>query len=201
DGMDGLVGSLSLLYFLVYLLIALHTDYVHYVRFALIMVFCLAGFLLFNLRSPFRKKAVVFMGDAGSMMLGLSLAWFSIKLSQPSATHPLSQDMPAMTAVWILGLPLMDTVFLMFKRIRMGQSPFRADQDHLHHLLLKAGLSTQRVVVVMVFLSAILVSVGLLGWKLAMPQYWMCLFFLILFILYGYVRDNLSHIFLKERKV
>jgi UDP-GlcNAc:undecaprenyl-phosphate GlcNAc-1-phosphate transferase len=107
----------------------------------LVLAMAIGGLLLFILRTPWRKLASVFMGDAGSMMLGFVLAWFLVRMSQG---EPVILD--PITAVWVIGLPLMDTVTVMVRRISFGDSPFAADRQHLHHLLLGSGLTDARVV-------------------------------------------------------
>jgi len=95
-----------------------------------------AGFLAFNQRMVWRNKAWVFLGDAGSMMLGYALVWIVIDLSQgsPRVISPAE-------ALWFLAVPLLDTVTIMVRRLLKGHSPFRADREHLHHLLTRSGCS------------------------------------------------------------
>jgi UDP-GlcNAc:undecaprenyl-phosphate GlcNAc-1-phosphate transferase len=95
------------------------------------------GFLYYNLRYPGNRRARVFLGDNGSMLLGFLFAWLFIALSQgePAAMTPV-------TALWLFALPLMDTVGVMLRRIWLGKSPFRADRHHLHHLFVRAGIGS-----------------------------------------------------------
>ncbi|MEX0374584.1 MraY family glycosyltransferase [Spiribacter sp. 390] len=102
---------------------------------ALTVVGVLAGFLCFNLRTPLRRRAAVFMGDAGSLPLGLVIVWLAIDISQ----HPEALVSP-MGIAWVLALPVTDTLSLMFRRLLRGQSPFHADRNHLHHIFGRAGL-------------------------------------------------------------
>ncbi len=92
--------------------------------------------LLFNQRVFWRSKAAVFLGDAGSMMLGLGLVWATIALSQGEyrAITPAA-------ALWFLMVPVCDTVSVSVRRIRAGKSPFHADSRHLHHLFMQVGFS------------------------------------------------------------
>ena len=79
------------------------------VQFKIALIFCgaIAGFLLFNLRFPWQLDARVFLGDAGSLMIGFALGWFAIDLTQgPGRT------MPPIAALWVVVLPLADCVFL-----------------------------------------------------------------------------------------
>jgi UDP-GlcNAc:undecaprenyl-phosphate GlcNAc-1-phosphate transferase len=97
------------------------------------------------------------MGDAGSTVLGLLLVWLFINLSQ-NGNAPLSP----VTAGWLFGLPLIDSVSVMVRRLTHGQSPFKADRNHLHYQLLDLGFSMRSTLLLMLFIHTVMVSVGLL---------------------------------------
>src|SRR5512140_1391374 len=136
DGMDGLAGSMSFTAFGWYAIVALDAGLTVQFHTALLLCGGIAGFLLFNLRFPWQPRARVFLGDAGSLMIGFALGWFAIDLTQgPGRTFtPIS-------ALWVLLLPLADCVSLMARRLRMGKSPFNADRHHIHHYLLARGFT------------------------------------------------------------
>ena len=92
------------------------------------------------------------MGDAGSQFLGFLAICLSLKLT--GGNTPLSHLIPLM----ILGLPVLDTLWVMTERIRNGRSPFAADKNHLHHKLMALGLYHNEAVIVIYFLQAILVT-------------------------------------------
>lgn len=135
DGMDGLAGGFSALLIGVILLLASGTSAVN-IALLCLTIGSLFGFLLFNLRMPWQRRARIFLGDAGSLVLGYILVWFAIQGSQGE-----SRVFAPITAVWLFGLPLMDTVYLMGSRVLRGQSPLAADRYHFHHLLQRVGLS------------------------------------------------------------
>jgi UDP-GlcNAc:undecaprenyl-phosphate GlcNAc-1-phosphate transferase len=155
DGLDGLAGSVSLPPLLMYAALAMaHGD--GRTAFELLaLAGATAGFLFFNLRTPWRKRALVFMGDTGGLVLGLLLAWYSMVL----AGAPGGPICP-IVAVWILGVPLVDMSSVMLLRVFQGRSPFHADRQHMHYLLLDAGYSVRQVVAIMTATSA---GFGLLG--------------------------------------
>jgi UDP-GlcNAc:undecaprenyl-phosphate GlcNAc-1-phosphate transferase len=138
-----------------------------------------AGFAALNMRSPWRPRAAVFMGDSGSMMLGFVVAWFAIDLSQQP-----SKAFAPITAVWILALPLLDTVSLMIRRAMKGRSPFAPDHDHLHHVFLRAGFSVRQTVALIVLGSLLLGLAGIAAWRCGVPDAVMCYAFLLLFAAY-----------------
>lgn len=157
DGVDGLSGtivSLTLLPLIYLCWIAGDFESVS----LLVSFFCATQtFLYFNARI-FRRSAAIFLGDAGSMFFGFLIVWFLVKLSQgPQAVlSPIS-------AGWIFGLPLVDTVAVMVHRILEKRSPFDADRNHLHHKLLDAGFSVNQVVIMIGSAHAVFICVGLFG--------------------------------------
>lgn len=135
DGLDGLAGAASLA-MLFWLGVAAHFNGFPAVQaLAAVIAAALIGFLVFNVPHRFRRKASVFLGDAGSMVLGVAIAWFCIELTQSGADAPVSP----VAIGWIIALPVMDTASLMLRRILKGRSPFLADREHLHHLFIRAG--------------------------------------------------------------
>lgn len=179
DGIDGLASGVLLAALMVFGCAALLSGNANQATLLFATAGAVAGFAAFNMRSPWRPRAAVFMGDSGSMILGFIVAWFAIGLSnQPTpAFSPI-------TAVWILSVPLIDTVSLMLRRIAKGRSPFAPDHDHLHHIFLRAGFSVPQTVAVIVSLSLALGLVGIGGWYSGIPDYAMFYAFLLLFSLY-----------------
>ena len=115
------------------------------------------GFVLFNARWLL-SRARVFLGDAGSLAMGFALAWFLVAYSQAP-----TRVFAPVTALWILMLPLVDTVSVMWRRVSQRLSPFSADHRHIHHLLLRAGLSvrTTQLILLVVALGCALVGMFL----------------------------------------
>lgn len=181
DGMDGLAGGLvavALFGFLVLAAAAGRTDETHLIMLAL---GALAGFLLFNMRHPWNRQATVFLGDTGSLSLGLLVAWLAISLSQ-GQQRALS---PAV-ALWLFALPLMDCVSIMLRRLSKGRSPFHADRQHLHHVLLLAGYSPAKAVAIILALAIGLALIGIGGHFSKVPEAILFWAFIGLFGLYHY---------------
>jgi len=111
--------------------------------------------MIFNLQMFGKRIEKIFMGDAGSMLIGFSIAWLLAETTQ-AENAPIS---PAM-AVWVIALPLMDMGAIMIRRIMKGQSPFQADRNHLHHILLRAGFSHRKALLIMLILAAGLTGIG-----------------------------------------
>jgi len=156
DGVDGLAGSILLVSFLAIAWLALRAQDYHSAKMLMIFSGALAGFLCFNARIII-SKARIFMGDSGSMLMGFILCWYFIDLTQGTEA-PVS----AITAGWIFGLPLIDTVSVMVGRILQGESPFKAGRDHLHHRLLDNGFSVNGTVLIMLCIHLLFVTIGII---------------------------------------
>ncbi|MBX3617920.1 MraY family glycosyltransferase [Nitrosomonas sp.] len=182
DGIDGLSGSIAL----TSLLLIGVTAYLAEDHHNLILICALAGgvigFLYYNLRHFYQHRARVFLGDNGSMLLGLMFAWLLVDLSQ----NPNPAITPV-TAIWLFSVPLMDMFGVMLRRMSAGQSPFAADRQHLHHLLMRSGLRVTEIVFTMVFLHCLLGIIGLTGMYLGVPEFTMLLGFIIVSTGYFYL--------------
>ena len=104
--------------------------------------------------------AKIFMGDSGSMFLGLLLAASAITLTGQVDANAISAEnsgptlLPLLLPFAVLAIPLADLVLAVIRRIRSGRSPFTPDKEHLHHRLLTAGNSHQRTVLIMYLWTA-----------------------------------------------
>lgn len=140
DGIDGLAGTIGIMVSLTFAVMFIHMGEQGLAILAFSLVGALAGFLYYNF-SPSR----IFMGDTGSLLVGLIsivLAIKFIELNKFSNTtpRPVFLSAPA-TAVSVLIIPLFDTFRVFILRIIQGKSPFSADRNHIHHRILKLGFS------------------------------------------------------------
>ncbi|MCA1713862.1 MAG: undecaprenyl/decaprenyl-phosphate alpha-N-acetylglucosaminyl 1-phosphate transferase [Gammaproteobacteria bacterium] len=136
DGADGLAGSLVLAALAMLAAAALYAGNHGLSERTMIMAGAVGGFLAWNLRHPWLKRAKAFMGNAGSAFLGLVIAWVSFRLTQTPG-HPVSPVL----ALWLLPIPIMDCLVLIARRLREGRSPFAAGRDHIHHFMIDAGIT------------------------------------------------------------
>jgi len=157
DGLDGLAAGVTAISAGTLFLVALRT---HQLGAALLMV-ALAGAALGFLRYNF-NPASVFLGDAGSYFLGFVLAAASI-IGVFKTTLVVALIVP----ILILGVPIFDTTFAVIRRLKGKKNPFVADNKHIHHLLLRAGL-TQREAVFAIYIVCVLLSAIALG--MALPK-------------------------------
>lgn len=194
DGIDGLAGGLVATSALWMVALALMCGFELMSVELLLLVAVTLGFLFFNLRTPLRSKAAVFMGDAGSMMLGACLAWYAVHLTQFPAY--VGENPPPIVILWVLGLPVLDTVVLMLRRLRQGRSPFSAGRDHMHHLWLHAGFSIGQTTVCLMLANLALGGIGVLGWKLGVPEWGLTAGYVGVFLLH---RQLASHAWLASK--
>lgn len=142
DGIDGLAGSLGLLTMSVFGLFFYHAGQQAYAMLAFALAGSLLAFLLFN-----HHPARIFMGDSGSLALGLFNAILVLKFLEvadaPGAIYHLESAAPI--AIALLSVPLVDTLRVFGIRVYQGRSPFSPDRNHIHHLMLSRGMGHKNV--------------------------------------------------------
>jgi len=173
DGLDGLaagVGAIAALAFFVFsysLSSGQVTGGLAQARISAptLLAIALAGACLGFLPHNF-NPARVFMGDSGSMLIGLTLAGAATSLTGqfPYAALPASTAFPVLLPLVlpfaVLAVPLVDLLLAVVRRTRAGRSPFAPDKAHLHHRLLEIGHSHSRAVLIMYFWTALLAFGG-----------------------------------------
>ena len=140
DGIDGLAGTIGLIVCLTFAILFTHMKQIELASLAFSMVGAITGFLYFNY-SP----AKIFMGDTGSLLVGLISVVLAIKFIELNKFtvenyDPVFYSAPA-TAVAIIIIPLFDTLRVFAIRVFKRQSPFLADRNHIHHRILRLGFN------------------------------------------------------------
>ncbi len=179
DGVDGLAGMLTLVALVCLAIVTLIGGQQELFQILLLLTCSLLAFIGFNLRFPWRKRAIVFMGDAGSMFLGFSLTWFTVSLSQGE-----NAVMTPVTPIWFIALPLFDMTATMLRRLIQGRSPFDADCGHLHHIFLLAGFSVGHTVSILSSIALLFAIIGIAGLYFGVQENIMFYAFLCLFAVY-----------------
>ena len=179
DGVDGLAGGLSLIALLAMAYVADSAGHASERTLLLLLAVVVTGFLAFNMRLPWQQRARVFMGDAGSMFLGFAITWFAIALSQGD-----ERAMAPVAALWLLMIPLFDTVWLIVWRSAQGRSPTSSDVGHLHHVLQMTGMRAATSVWVMLAIAAVGTEAGLTALGSGVAQSTMFYIYLALFAAY-----------------
>jgi UDP-GlcNAc:undecaprenyl-phosphate GlcNAc-1-phosphate transferase len=152
DGLDGLAGGIALLCFSCIAIVAYQSGQYAIALIAATVIGAIFAFLRFN-----TYPAVIFMGDAGSLLLGFLAVTLSLGLSQSSET--ISPLFPLL----LLGFPILDTLRVIVERISEGRSPFHADRNHFHHKLIALGFLHTEAVVIIYLLQAFLVAFAYMG--------------------------------------
>ena len=179
DGADGLAGGVALTALLWFGTAAWLAGLASHVSLIGLFGCAVAAYLCFNAGGPLTRRYKVFLGDAGSLLAGLLLAWLAITLTmEPHAA------LKPVTAVWILAVPIGDSVSLMLRRVLCGRSPFKPDREHLHHLLQDAGFTSAQAVALLVAINLLLGGLALLAGRMQVPEHWM--FYLSMLIFAGY---------------
>lgn len=166
DGLDGLAGGIvagSILLIMIAQQMAGHSVDIG----AVIVLSALTAFLLLNARYPGHAQASIFMGDGGSYFLGFTLAYMICRIGSDSA----HQVLPPIAAAWILAYPALSTVRVMVSRVLRKVSPFEADRDHLHQLLVdERRFSIGQTVVLLTSLNLLMGSIGIYGLQMGWSE-------------------------------
>lgn len=167
DGVDGLASSLGILTMIVFGSYFFAIEYQAYALLAFAMAGSLVAFIIFN-----HHPAKIFMGDSGSLMIGLINAILVIKFINVANSPFVAVQVPAAVAIGfsILIVPLLDTLRVFSIRIANGRSPFTPDRNHIHHLLLDNGLSHAAVTFVCVAINVCFIVMAWAGKSLG-PNY------------------------------
>ena len=139
DGLDGLAGGISFIVGLTLFFIALFFGHLAIALILLIFIGSLLGFLRYNF-----APAKIFMGDSGSLFLGYFLSVFSIYAMEKS-----DGSIPLLTIIIVLAVPIFDTLIAFTRRILAKKSPFSADKEHIHHRIIRLGLTHKNTVILL----------------------------------------------------
>ena len=182
DGIDGLAASTSLVTFSSIAFFAYIAQNVNGLSIAIIFVASILAFLIFNIGNIAIKRLKIFMGDSGSMFLGLSIAWLLVSLSQGE-----DRAFSPVAALWIYSIPLMDSFSILVRRLSVGQSPFLPDRKHLHHLFLTIGYSDKQALMIIIIFSLLMASVGIIMELKGIAEFYMFIYFIIIAIIYSFI--------------
>jgi len=175
DGLDGLAGGVALFAVGTTFILAFARGDVLMMLFMACLGGALVGFLFYNF-----NPASIFMGDTGSMFLGLVLAVTSLQTSQKASTA-----VAILIPIVVLALPIADTVLAMMRRAYLGRPIFLADREHIHHKLLDLGLSHRMAVLILWSMCVLLAAVALVLTYASSGQAAMLLAFLIAVFVVG----------------
>lgn len=175
DGIDGLA---AMTFFLPVLVLGFLSDNLKLSLWLLSFLMAVMIFILFNIS----KKQKVFLGDNGSLFLGFILAWLLVYFSQGHQAY--AAVIKPVTALYLVALPVYDTIFVMLKRMLAGHSPFKPDKTHLHHMFLALEISQiQTLLFVMVF-QTLMITLGVWFYFYNIAENHQFYLFILLSVLY-----------------
>lgn len=157
DGVDGLAAGLAFVSFSILAVLAFFLGRHGIVAVMLAFMASLLGFVRYN----FSKRKKVFLGDAGSLMIGFILVVTGIRLIQ-AASETQYIHLVLIGVMSVLFVPVLDALRVFRKRMKSGKSPFDADKTHLHHMLLASGKRHKRTSMSIVVLMLGVVGLGTL---------------------------------------
>ena len=184
DGIDGLAAIQAVLSIVLIFtsMLILNTTFSKDI-FIIFLLGALLGFLISNLNLlPITK---VFLGDAGSMMLGFLIAWMLITYTQT----PNKQGLPPSLSLWVVAIPVADTLAVSLRRLLLRNSPFRPDRKHLHHICLKLGLTPLHSLGLIFMLSIISYLIGITTYFLFGDIASIVIFFVMLILYYKIIKN------------
>ena len=180
DGLDGLAASIAIVILFTYFVIGIEYKDELLISLSSFFIVTLLVFLFFNW-----NPAKVFMGDSGSLSLGMVIAILSI--------HSLQYITPA-SVLFIIALPILDTFIVMTRRIQRHISPFKADKNHMHHFLFNVKGDIRYTVIILVMMQIVF---SIIGYQISQANNALSL---ILFLLLFYIYLNLFDQRLKKRQ-
>ena len=179
DGIDGLLGGLAIVTFAA-IAILLKVDSQHGLAYlCVVFIVAITPYILMNLGILGRERKV-FMGDAGSMMIGFTAIWLLLGASQ----EPSETLMRPTTALWLIAIPLMDMAAIMFRRVRRGDSPFKPDREHLHHIFQRLGCTPRQTLTIICAIASCFAGFGIYGELNDIAESTMFLLFMVCFFSY-----------------
>jgi len=152
DGLDGLAGSIITTISAVFGVYFFTLGYYAEASLAVALMGAVVGFLRYNI-----TKAIIFMGDTGSLVCGFLVSVLAIRFMEMKAT-----DSAPAIALAVLSVPVFDTIRVFSVRIMRGTSPFAPDKNHVHHILTKAGLTQLQTVITLVMVNLSIAGVVIL---------------------------------------
>lgn len=182
DGLDGLCGGQGFVVFFWLAVSAMMAGNPVFLLELFVLLGAIGGFLLYNMRHPWRRRATVFMGDSGSMAMGLALAWYCIWMARVDvqAIHPIS-------VAWLLALPIFDTCGQFARRVREGRHPFDADKNHFHHHFMFAGIPMGLSTALILTLSFVAGLIGVGGIAAGVPPFLLTYSWIVLLFVHIYL--------------
>lgn len=162
DGIDGLASGLCSIAFMFYGFTFIHLEQYVYAMLSFATLGVLIPFFYYNVFGKAEKGRKIFMGDTGSLTIGIMLCFLSLQVAQMTASAMPEHFNPFVLAFAPLIVPCFDVVRVYCHRVRNGRNPFLPDKNHIHHKLLAIGMRQRTAMVTIVIVSTLLTLLNIL---------------------------------------
>jgi UDP-GlcNAc:undecaprenyl-phosphate GlcNAc-1-phosphate transferase len=183
DGIDGLLGVSSLIALIGFTVLSIMSGNHMLIWLGAVCIASLLPYFLSNIQAD-GHSFKVFMGDAGSLLMGFTVTWLFIVGSQSHLTSTVVID--PVTTLYLVAIPLMDILTVMARRIKQKRSPWLADRQHIHHLFEKAGYSQKQTLIRLTLIMAAIAGLGVFLQYVNVAEW--VRFVAIVLVLVGYIR-------------
>ena len=157
DGVDGLVGTLSFVGFTMLLITSIFLKNMELATICVVFMGSILSFLRYNLS----KKKKIFMGDSGSLFIGFILVTLGINLLEHEKINANKHySYVFLLLITFFSIPVLDSIRVYLGRIKNGNSPFKADKSHLHHLFLSFGINHKNISLFIITMCMIMFFIG-----------------------------------------
>ena len=157
DGVDGLVGTLSFVGFTMLLITSIFLKNIELATICVVFMGSILGFLKYNLS----KEKKIFMGDSGSLFIGFVLVTLGINLLENEKINANQHySYVFLLLIAFFSIPVLDSIRVYLGRIKKGNSPFKADKSHLHHLFLSFGINHKNISLFIITMCMIMFFIG-----------------------------------------
>lgn len=155
DGIDGLASGHALVSLAVLWAVIAHFHGSMSADFEGLLLFWVVCFVFWMVNLGYTPIKPIFLGDAGSLFLGFFVGWTLIYYSQSANLR-----IEPVAVVWVVAVPVWDSVIVMVRRIKSGRSAFHPDRTHLHHIMVDSGMSQKRALGVILSCSIAISTLG-----------------------------------------
>lgn len=197
DGIDGLAGVTGIVAHVSFAALFTYTHQYNLALISFIMIGAIAGFLRFNL-----TPAKIFMGDTGSLFIGLISVIMAIEFIEgnkfSTSSSPQIYSAPALAVAILIG-PIFDTLRIFFIRVLNGVPPFMADRNHIHHRMLRLGYTHLQTTFILATINILSITITLLfstlgNYTLILMIFLISMFFnwMVTFLIRSKERENVA---------
>ena len=163
DGVDGLAGTLAIIALMSIAIVG--GIGAPSTAMAAVAAAAIMGYLFFNFPAGVNRPLRSFMGDAGSTLLGFTIVWITLGISQGP-----ERLISPVHCLWFAAIPVFDCLTCIVRRVRAGKSPFQPGRDHFHHTLKNSGMSERLVLATLVSLQLLYAMAALVGFTAEVPD-------------------------------